>query len=674
MSNSGGSGRRNLEGSQEGLSCTIGIRQQGISENKPRLLSYDDYTVGWVCALPLELGAAEGMLDEKHETLPSRIGDSNTYTTGRIGGHNIVLTCLSNYGTGQAAASASNMLRTFTNIQIGLMVGIGGGVPWDGKNRADIRLGDVVISTEVVQYDIGKEGPNGFFVPTGRPSKPPNHLGAAVKTLPGHHKLKPSLVPEILAEMLDRHPFMTEEYSYPVAVPDVLFEMAYDHANAYGEYQAMTCDSCDSCDSSRLVSRPKRNHKYPMIHYGTMASGNKVIKHGITRDSIAHDTGAACFEMEAAGLIDAGFPCLVVRGISDYADSHKNKQWQGYAAATAAAYAKELLSIIPIKHRDDPGGQKEKWGEFFNRVRTMELEFLQYLHFGEISERQGGIAKAYQETFEWIYKPPELDQNWSSFTNWLSHEQETYWIAGKPGSGKSTLMRFLELDKRTNEYLRVWSGDCQLLTAGFYFWNSGTELEMSIYGLFRSLIYQILQQCPGLIPQLCPERWEVLNMPRHTKDDISPWKLQELRSVLLLLTRERFSHLRFFFMIDGLDEFTGDHFELIEITRSLVACKHIKACVASRPWVAFQEAFSKRPNLKLEDLTARDIELYVRNSFGANGGFSRMQSRNQPEVENLLAEIAERSSGVFLWVKLVTRSLLDGFSSGDKLSDLQKRA
>ncbi|EMR65090.1 putative nacht and ankyrin domain protein [Eutypa lata UCREL1] len=516
-------------------------------------------------------------------TQSAGIGDSNTYTTGRIGGHNIVLTCLSNYGTGQAAAAASNMLRTFTNIQIGLMVGIGGGVPWDGKNRADIRLGDVVIGTEVVQYDIGKEGPNGFFVPTGRP----------------------------------------KEYSYPVAVPDVLFEMAYDHANAYGEYQAMTCDSCDS---SRLVSRPKRNHKYPMIHYGTIASGNKVIKHGITRDSIAHDTGAACFEMEAAGLIDAGFPCLVVRGISDYADSHKNKknkQWQGYAAATAAAYAKELLSIIPIKHRDDPGGQKEKWGEFFNRVRTMELEFLQYLHFGEISERQGGIAKAYQETFEWIYKPPELDQNWSSFTNWLSHEQETYWIAGKPGSGKSTLMRFLELDERTNEYLRVWSGDCQLLTAGFYFWNSGTELQMSIYGLFRSLIYQILQQCPGLIPQLCPERWEVLNMPRHTKDDISPWKLQELRSVLLLLTRERFSHLRFFFMIDGLDEFTGDHFELIEIIRSLVACKHIKACVASRPWVAFQEAFSKRPNLKLEDLTARDIELYVRNSFGANGGFSQ---------------------------------------------------
>jgi nucleoside phosphorylase len=128
------------------------------------------------------------------------------------------------------------------------------------------------------------------------------------------------------------------KYTYPGTENDILFKADYDHIGADR--------NCDQCDKSELVSRPDRDGTDPVMHYGTIASGNHVVRHGQTRERWGLEAGILCFEMEAAGLMNT-FPCLVIRGICDYADSHKNKQWQGYAAATAAAYAKELLSIIP---------------------------------------------------------------------------------------------------------------------------------------------------------------------------------------------------------------------------------------------------------------------------------------------------------------------------------------
>lgn len=358
---SGQKGRRRADSDLEGPSPPAEPkRQRTDSKAEQRLPSHDDYTIGWVCALPLELGAARGMLDEEHEILPSRPGDSNTYTLGRICRHNIVLACLPNYGTARAATVASNMLRSFPNIQIGLMVGIGGGVPGGGGDGgADIRLGDVVVGDLVVQYDLGKTVCDGRFERTGGSGRPPpDNLATAVKNLRGYHKLKPSRIPNILDEMLERHPFMAGCYARPVAAPDRLFEAAYDHPEVSGGGSAATCVDCNS---SRLLARPARSDEHLIIHYGKIASGNQVIKHGVTRDRVAGDLGAVCFEMEAAGLLDASFPCLVVRGISDYADSHKNKRWQEYAAATAAAYAKELLSVIPADTTQQvlPVGKRE---------------------------------------------------------------------------------------------------------------------------------------------------------------------------------------------------------------------------------------------------------------------------------------------------------------------------
>ncbi|RHZ65526.1 uncharacterized protein CDV56_109049 [Aspergillus thermomutatus] len=155
------------------------------------------------------------------------------------------------------------------------------------------------------------------------------------------HITEKSRIPDLIADMAMRHPHMREKFTHDRGRADLLFKVKYDHTHS--------ATTCDHCDRHQLVTRAPRNGNDPVIHYGLIASGNQVIKDGRTRDRLARELGILCFEMEAAGLMDT-FPCLVIRGICDYADSHKNNQWQEYAAATAAAYAKELLSVVHAVH------------------------------------------------------------------------------------------------------------------------------------------------------------------------------------------------------------------------------------------------------------------------------------------------------------------------------------
>ncbi|KAH8681067.1 violaceus kinesin [Xylariales sp. PMI_506] len=302
--------------------------------------THADYPIGVICALAIEKAAFEAMLDQVHDRLPSPPGDDNCYTLGRMGVHNIVVASLPAGMTGNnsAATVAKDMLRSFP-IKIGLMVGIGGGV-WSQK--VDVRLGDVVVSQPdgthggVVQWDFGKMEKGGIFRRTGTLNKPPRPLLHAVQEIKTKHILEGDNLGQYLSEMAQNKPRMAQTIGYPGAEHDQLFDASYDHTSD---------ETCDACDRARMVVRPHRTNLEPVIHYGTIASGNEVIKHGETRDRIAREEGVLCFEMEAAGLMDS-FPCLVIRGICDYADSHKSKRWQPYAAATAAAFAKKLLSVI----------------------------------------------------------------------------------------------------------------------------------------------------------------------------------------------------------------------------------------------------------------------------------------------------------------------------------------
>lgn len=290
------------------------------------------YTVAWICALSIEMAAARAVLDNIHESLPALTDDSNTYILGDIQGHNVAIACLptNQYGIINAANVATNIKRTFPAIRVGLMVGIGGGVP----SKADIRLGDVVVGTRVMQVDLGKiiHGDQ-ELERTAIPRIPHQSLGTAVTTLRAKHELEPSRIPSILQEKL-------EVYGYGCpGSPDRLFQANYHHK--------VPAINCDECDDSKLVLRSVRVSTDPVIHYGAIASGSQVIKNSVFRDEAARQLNVICFEMEAAGLMDI-IPCLPIRGICDYSDSHKSKEWQRYAAATAAAYARELLEELPV--------------------------------------------------------------------------------------------------------------------------------------------------------------------------------------------------------------------------------------------------------------------------------------------------------------------------------------
>lgn len=301
-----------------------------------------EYTVGWICALSTELAAAVAMLDERHDPLPQDSRDHNNYTLGRIGVHNVAIACLPSGVTGiTSAAIVANQIRfTFPSIRFGLMVGVGGGAP---SPKKDIRLGDVVISQPdgtsggVIQYDFGKTISEGRFVRTGSLNRPPTVLLSAVNTLHARHRLEEPKLTKHLAEMILKYPKMQEDGTHPGLMHDQLFEAEYNHRAG---------NTCVSCDPLQTVCRSVRSDSVPAVHYGLIASGNQVMRDGVTRKILQQELDVLCFEMEAAGLMD-DFPCLVVRGICDYADTHKAKRWQPYAAAVAAAYAKELLYVIP---------------------------------------------------------------------------------------------------------------------------------------------------------------------------------------------------------------------------------------------------------------------------------------------------------------------------------------
>jgi ankyrin repeat protein/nucleoside phosphorylase len=280
------------------------------------------------------MSAAEAILDETHHALPVPAHDKNSYTLGEIAGHRVVIACLPSgqYGTTSAAVVAQQMLSTFPCIRFGLLVGIAGGIP---SGHADIRLGDVVVSTGVVQYDYGKAYPE-HFQRTGMLNKPPGILLTAVSKLRSKHLREKDMIQQILSQMIERNPQMSEEFGLG-GRQDLLFNAHYRHLESES--------TCDKCDRSQLVPREQRSSTLPKIHYGLIASANQVMKDATARDKLGRELGAYCVDMEAAGLMDH-FPCLVIRGICDYADSHKNKEWQGYAAAVAAAYTKELLMGI----------------------------------------------------------------------------------------------------------------------------------------------------------------------------------------------------------------------------------------------------------------------------------------------------------------------------------------
>ncbi|KFX88591.1 hypothetical protein O988_08963 [Pseudogymnoascus sp. VKM F-3808] len=305
---------------------------------RPRL-GHSAYTIGWICALPKEMTVAIAMLDVIHENIPQPATDYNNYSLGSIGDLNIAIAGLPSgeIGSHPTSAVATRMQSTFPNLKMGLMVGIGGGVP---SKENDIRLGDVVVSIPahgyggVVQHDMGKNTMAGGWVRTGSLNGPPSILRTTISKLISLHQIRGHRIQLYLSEMIERYPNLSPQFTLQKTYSDILYEPEPKDTEAFDDWVE--------------VKRPPRQPLESIkIHYGLIASGNQLIKSGRLRDQISASLGSVlCFEMEAAGLMNE-LPCVAIRGISDYADAHKHKVWQEYAAAVAAAYAKELIIALP---------------------------------------------------------------------------------------------------------------------------------------------------------------------------------------------------------------------------------------------------------------------------------------------------------------------------------------
>ncbi|KAM0558099.1 hypothetical protein ACHAPJ_005266 [Fusarium lateritium] len=303
----------------------------------------EEYTIGWICALTKELIAAKAFLDISHDPINNaEINDDNNYTLGRIGKHNVVIAVLpyGQYGLVNAAAALKDVTRTFSNLRAVLMVGIGGGVPC----KKDIRLGDIVVgsvgrnSSGVIPYDFGRAVQDEEFVVTGHLNQPPMAFSTAMSALHATYEMEGHSIDSNIDKALQKYKRLGKKYRRPKASTDRLYKADCVHEGDEG------AGCSESCGDDKLVHRDERgeDENNPAVHHGLIASGNQLMKDASLRDKLAAKHDILCFEMEAAGLMNH-FQCVVIRGICDYSDSHKNDDWQEYAAMAAAAYAKDLL-------------------------------------------------------------------------------------------------------------------------------------------------------------------------------------------------------------------------------------------------------------------------------------------------------------------------------------------
>ncbi|KAJ5721209.1 uncharacterized protein N7483_009143 [Penicillium malachiteum] len=532
------------------------------ASNQARLTSrhIGNYTVAWFCAIHEELAAARDMLDEVHEPLPNiPQDDPNHYTLDSIKGRDIVITCLPHdrCGTCNASLDAANMKRSFPRIRVNLMVGVGGGVP----GKADIRLGDIVVGTRVMQYDLGKTV--------------------------GHGKSERTAIPRTYDHLIE-----TTLTSLRSKHDHRLFVMNYEHASKGS--------SCDECDQSKLVKRPDRTPEHTLkIHYGTVASGNQVIKHAMTRDKLAEELDVICFEMEAAGPMEY-FPCLPIRGICDYSDSHKTKEWQRCAALNAAGYAREFIEELRLTREQVIAISNPDADQSALQERRKQL--LDALRFNQIDFRRLTIKKHHAKTCQWFLSHPDYKM-WLD-PAWLKGNNGFIWISGKPGAGKSTIMKFAYLEMKRS----TLKSEGRVVTASFFFNARGEYLERSTVGIYRSLLLQLLEGYPDL--QIVLDDPEVV--PPCQNDCPSLITLKDLFWDSMNVTNKQ------------------------EIP--------FRICFSSRHYPYIVPRYGKRLILEVQSRHSKDLETYIK---------SRLRISDPALIEELHLTLLSKAACVFMWVVLV---------------------
>ncbi|EPS39694.1 hypothetical protein H072_6511 [Dactylellina haptotyla CBS 200.50] len=640
-----------------------------MSDQKPKSFAHKDYYVGWVCALPKEHVAATAMLDERHTILPKppNSHDDNTYTLGSMGNHNVVIACLpkGKTGTVSAAGVAVHMVTTFPNLKFCLMVGIGSGVP---ANR--VRLGDVVISTPidkfpgVVQWDMGKATQGGNFERTGALNSPPNILLTALTSFETEQELGESKMSEYLEQLKNKFPKVASRYAMPTS-PDLLFRSDYHHMNkgpalpnddeeGYEEEHEKTL-VCKYCDKTKLVNRnPREMH----IHYGLIASGNQIINDASLRDKLNKSMNwkVLCLEKEAAGLLNS-FPCMIIRGISDYADSHSNTTWESYAAVMASAIAKEFLSHVQASEVEEEIPMKD----IVDKVNTIERKLdrvdskLSKNADHQVLDWLGGDYGAQQSDYLQQRQPGSGQWllNSSEFQKWLRGHGETLFCSGIPGAGK-TIATSIVVDT-VHQLIQ----ESENIGLAYIYCNYKRQREQEMEVLLGSVLRQLTQWLPKI-----PKDVEMLYQ-KHKRSGTRPL-LAEVAGCLVSVGK---LYSKVMIIIDALDECPeGRRARFHKEMRHFQENTQANYFVTSRKIPEIASWFTDAAKLEIR-ATNTDLWSYLESHFQNVPGIVGDDLDLQKEVGNLIVETVD---GMFLLAKLRLESLAGMACAKEVLDTLKK--
>lgn len=564
-------------------------------------------TVAIFCALPYEAVAVRYCLDEEFSCRLTTVGPRNyLYTFGRIGGIKIVIARPHQMGTVNAAHCATAVNNQFPNVVCCLMVGIGAGIP--NLPQHDIRLGDIVVSVPqdghpgVIQYDFGKYEEDGFVL-KGSLNKPPPILLSADGKLVEEEMMDRSPLETILQHITNRRGFNRPN------IEDILFDPSFSHTD-----QGEGCLKCKEMGGTRLAREARY---YPVVHRGLILSGSGVIKNPVDRERLRRGyKNALCYEMEAAGIMDE-IPCLVIRGICDYADTHKQDGWHHYAAAAAAAYCKAILCKVDIQRH------------VISYISNANVE-------GKLTARSTNLADfAEQKVIDISKLPIAEDAHFGSYADqheveclegtrtdllreiedWVDDSQGKciFWLSGMAGTGKSTV-------SRTVARKLVDKG---LLGASFFF-----KRDEGDRGSTKRYFPTIVRQLIDTIPQLKPGLAESL----EKYPDIASSSLQEqfdklLLQPLLTATNPDTPVTHIVIVTDALDECDRDEdiaiiLQLLPKVRLLQSAR-LRFFLTSRPQHKIKQSLENISALHqdlvlheiLEMVLERDISLYLEDQF-----------------------------------------------------------
>ncbi|KAL4908820.1 hypothetical protein BDW74DRAFT_174053 [Aspergillus multicolor] len=647
--------------------------------------SRKDFRIAILCPLPLEAEVVKPLFDQiyrpiDYPSLGKASGDPNAYTLGRIGNYDVVLVHMPGAGKAIAASVATHLKVSYPRIELAFLIGICGGVPFTGESikeqsNKNIHLGDVMISTGIVDYDRVFPGSGDKITPEetlGRPSPEIRSFLSQIKTR--HEALTNA----------QRHYLVKIQQGVQAPCPgfqdDVLYSDDFIHED--DGYQSVLGPKVNEVNEA-VVARRRESDVLPFLHFGALASGDSVIMSAEVRDNIARRFGVIGFEMEGAGVWDS-FPCILVKGVSDYADSHKSKNWQYFAAASSAACMRAMLDEMPtsitaavedvekgpyikdqrlfmrstnlltgivlVTDRQPKRGAdlRERTQHFDPIGNSQNNAYIRLLTFARAEFRRNEIQEAHQGTCMWLVEQPE-------YQSWAKGEipdlyGSIFWIKGKPGAGKSTVMKHLVGS--------IANAETKCIILSFFFYAKGVELEKSPVGMYRSLLHQLLTS-KAVSPDAKKPYFEIA-AEMQGKEQLE-WSTRDLRG-LLQQTIRSLNDRRVFIMIDALDECDPDDVaDVILFMQHLVSSSSasgavLKVCISSRNYPILNIDHAIEFVLEDQPEHQADIKKYVEATL--KGGKSK-------KVQEVKEEICEKASGVFLWVHRVVQSLNRAIETGN---------